>query len=206
MSVLNPNSDFKSYIKESPVTALILVVNTIFLLLTIYKGGFDGQTLVDLGGLWPRLVTENGEYYRLLLTMFLHGSILHFLSNMVIGVYVLSSGLEKLIGSMKFALLYFLSGIGASIVIVLVTDNLTIGASGAIFGVLGAYLYMIVNKKDMLDERDKQSLIGLVAINVFFTFVMPGISIPGHIAGLAIGYILSFLLNFNSYKNNNLLN
>ncbi|MFK5883855.1 MAG: rhomboid family intramembrane serine protease [Candidatus Izemoplasma sp.] len=194
MSVLNQSSDLKTYLKESPVTAVILLVNTFFLLAVVATGGFTGINLVNWGGLYVPYV-ENGEYYRLFVTMFLHGSVFHFLSNMIIGVYVLSSGLEKLIGSIKFSIIYFVSGIGASIVILFLSDGLTIGASGAIFGVLGAYIYIVVNKKDMLSKLDKQSLTGLVVINIIVTFTSPGISIPGHIGGFAIGYLVPFLLN-----------
>lgn len=196
MSVLHQNSDLKSLIKKTPVTAALLLVNTLFLIATLLKGGFTGINLVELGGLYVPYV-EDGEYYRLFVTMFLHGSVFHFLSNMIIGVYVLSAGLEKLIGSLRFAVIYFVSGIGASIIIFFLTDGLTIGASGAIFGVLGTYVYIIVNKKGLLSTMDKQSLTGLVIINMFITFTVPGISIPGHIGGFALGYIIPFLLNLN---------
>jgi len=193
MSIFIREGNLKDFYRKAPVTSFIIIIITIFFIATILSGGFTGLNLVRLGGLYPPFVKE-GEYYRLLTTMFLHGSELHFLSNVIIGLFVLSSALERLIGSKKFILVYFLSGMASSILITFLSDDLTIGASGAIYGVLGSLLYITIYRRDLINVRDIQSIRGLIMINIVFTFLMPGISIIGHIGGIVCGYLLSFLL------------
>jgi len=204
MSIFQNQTSFKEYIKEHPVTSVLLFINTLMLFVTFFLGiktggsisNFSSEALVRLGGLVPIFVTEFGEYHRLLAAMFLHGNLLHFLANAVIGLYVLSGGLEKLIGSFKFFLLYMLGGIGASLVVLFTNPpvSLTIGASGAIFAVLGSLLYIIIYREDMLTLRDKQTIKTLIVLNVLFTFIGASISIAGHLGGLASGFLLSYLL------------
>ena len=204
MSIFQNQTSFKEYIKEHPVTSVLLFINTLMLFVTFILGipsggsisNFSSEVLVDLGGLVPIFVTEFGEYHRLLAAMFLHGNLLHFLANAIIGLYVLSAGLEKLIGSFKFFLLYMLGGLGASLVVLFTNPpvSLTIGASGAIFAVLGSLLYIIIYREDMLTLRDKQTIKTLIILNVLFTFINANVSIAGHLGGLASGFLLSYLL------------
>ncbi len=194
MSIFVRDGDLKDFFKHAPITSIILIIISVFLLATMMLGGFTISNLIRLGGLYPPLVLYEGEYYRLLTTMFLHGSIIHFFANAVIGLFVLSSALERLIGSKKFALIYFISGIGSSLLITYTSINVTIGASGAIYGALGSLLYITIYRRDLIDVRDIQSIRGLIFINIIFTFMIPGISIIGHIGGIVIGYLLSYLL------------
>jgi rhomboid protease GluP len=204
MSVFRNQTSFAEYTKEHPITTAILFLNTVMLIITfvlsVAAGSgvaqFNTGVLVDLGGLVPIFVTRAGEYYRLVSAMFLHGNLLHFLANAVIGIYVLSAGLEKLIGSLKFLVLYMLGGIGASLVVLFTNDpvSLTIGASGAIFAVLGALLYIILYREDMLTFQDKQTIKTLIILNILFTFFGANISIAGHLGGFASGFLLSYLL------------
>jgi rhomboid protease GluP len=203
MSIFRNQTSFKEYMKEHPVTAVILLTNTVMLFITFflsvkYGSGvaqFSPRALVELGGLVPIYVTELNEYYRLIAAMFLHGSLLHFLANAIIGIYVLSGGLEKLIGSLKFLGIYMLGGIGASLVVLFTNDpiSLTIGASGAIFAVLGSLLYIIVYRGDLLTLQDKQTIKTLIILNIIFTFLGANISIAGHLGGFAVGFLLSYL-------------
>lgn len=203
MSIFQNQTSFKEYTKEHPVTTAILLANTVMLFITFflsirYGGGisqFSSRALIELGGLVPAFVTDFGEYHRLIAAMFLHGNLLHFLANAVIGIYVLSAGLEKLIGSLKFLGIYMLGGIGASLVVLVTNDpiSLTIGASGAIFAVLGSLLYIIVYREDLLTLQDKQTIKTLILLNIIFTFLGASISIAGHLGGFAVGFLLSYL-------------
>lgn len=195
MNVFRRREGFQYLWKDSPVSVIIIALNTIMFLVTLLTGGFTSGNLLDLGGLYPPFVTENGEWYRLFTMMFLHGSTLHFVSNILIGVIVLSTALERLIGSFKFSLIYFGSGILGSIIILFLSPNaLSIGASGAIYGVLGALLFITIYRDDLMNPRDVQSIRGLIIINIIFTFLAPGISIAGHLGGIAAGFLLSFIL------------
>ena len=192
MSIFRRDVDLKEYLKQAPVTSLIILANAFMLGLTLTTGGFDPYNLLRLGGLYAPLV-KDGEYYRLLTSMFLHGGFVHFLANAIIGLYVLSSSLERMIGSKKFAAIYFISGLGAGLLITFTTDNLTIGASGAIFGALGSLLFVTIYRKDLMSPQDIQSIRGLVFVNIFFTFLGDNISIAGHLGGIITGFIISFI-------------
>ena len=179
----------KLYFKFQPLTMILLILNTIMVIYTLIEGGFNGITLVNLGGLFPPLVTELGEYYRLITTAFLHGSFLHFLVNMI-ALFYLGGHLERLIGWFRFLIIYVISAIGSSIAVVLLQPNaLTIGASGAIYGVIGALLVLTFTRKEWFFSHTIRSIRNLIIINIVFTFMIPSVSTEGHIGGLIIGFI-----------------
>ena len=214
MSIFVRDGDLKEYFKKAPVTSILIIINLIILLVVLVTGGFTSTNLFNLGALWAPVV-KDGEWWRIISSMFLHGSIIHFISNGIIGLYILSSSLERLIGSRKFAVIYFLSGIGAGLLVTFTSNNLTIGASGAIFGALGSLLFITIYRKDLMSVSDAQSIKGLVLMNMVFTFLMSNISIAGHVGGIITGFLLSYLLikrnkvevydnnfrNLNSYEN-----
>ncbi len=197
-SVFRREGDIKDFYKTSPVTSIIIIINTIFLLVTLLLGGFEISVLLRLGAMSKEVYTE-GEYFRLLTYGFLHADFMHFFSNMIIGVVVLSSGLERVIGSKKFSIIYFATLIMVSLLTLGYTyffkDNLvSLGASGAIFGVLGALLYITINRPELIPKQEIQSIRVLIIVQIVFTFITPGVSIIGHVGGLAIGFLLSFLV------------
>ena len=193
MSIFVRDGDLNKYFKDAPVTSIIILLNLLMLLVTFVTGGFGGENLLNLGALYAPYV-KDGEYYRLLASMFLHGSFTHFLANIIIGLYVLSSALERMIGSKKFALIYFISGLGAGLLITFTSNALTIGASGAIFGALGALLFAGIYRNDLMSRQDFKSIKALVTINIIFTFISSNISISGHLGGIATGFIISYLI------------
>ena len=199
MSIFSSYGSLKDFYKKAPITTALIFFVFLMVIVTYLSGGFTIQTLLDLGALDPVLV-KNGEYYRLFTVMFLHGSAEHFLSNTVIGLFVLSGTLERLIKPFKFAILYIVAGLGASLFIVLTSSetivgyDVTVGASGAIFAVLGSLLYISIFRHDMIHKAERKSIYALIGIQMVFTFATPLISIPGHVGGLISGFILSFLL------------
>jgi membrane associated rhomboid family serine protease len=125
-------------------------------------------------------------------SMFLHASILHLAFNMV-ALYWLGSIVEQTIGTMRFLLVYFASGLAGSAGALLLTEPFvpTVGASGAIFGIMGALL--------VLEYRATGSFagpaLGLIAVSLAMTFITPNISIGGHLGGLAGGILATFALS-----------
>ncbi len=193
MSLFVREGNLNDYYKKAPVTSIILIINLIMLIVVFFYGGFDTYTLLRLGALWSPLVIDDNEWWRIITSMFLHGSLFHFLGNAIIGLYVLSGALERLIGSKKFIFIYFLSGIGAGLLVTFTSEAVTIGASGAIFGALGSLLYIGIYRKDLMTVQDFQSIKGLVLMNVIFTFLVANVSIAGHVGGIATGFLLSYL-------------
>lgn len=129
------------------------------------------------------------EPYRMLTSAFLHGSIFHLLLNMY-ALWIVGSYLEPMLGRWRYLTLYFLSAIGGSVAVVLASPAssalvITVGASGAVFGLFGA-LALVLRKVG----GNATGILVIIAINVVFTFTVPNISIQGHIGGLIVGLAL----------------
>ena len=131
-----------------------------------------------------------GQWWLLITAGFLHGSIIHLLFNAYI-LWVIGSQLENIVGSFKFTIIYFFSLIGGSLASYLFSPfgSYSVGASGAIFGIMGAML--IVGRKHNLDISQ---ITTLVAINVVLGFVFSGIDWRAHLGGLAAGVIITWVL------------
>jgi membrane associated rhomboid family serine protease len=128
----------------------------------------------------------NGEWWRLISAAFLHYGPLHLGMNMF-SLYFVGSILEQIIGRWRYLLLYLVAGLAGSAGALVVTPNApTAGASGAIFGVLGALL--ILERRGVIATGGQ--VLGLIVLNLVFTFAIPGISIGGHVGGLAAGLLL----------------
>jgi membrane associated rhomboid family serine protease len=149
-----------------------------------------GGPLVVLGGLsGPRVAS--GEWWRILTSAFLHTGLIHLALNMA-ALYVFGTPLERALGGVRFAVLYLASlAAGSFGVLLLSPHSLTVGASGAIFGLLGAIL---VGQRAAGISFRSSGILSLLVINLVFTFAVPGISIGGHLGGLAGGLAAGSLL------------
>jgi len=201
---------FKEYYKFHPVTTIILVINLVMAVLLIVTGGFDTDNLVRFGALKPILVFERNEYYRIVIAMFLHGGFIHLLSNSFV-LYYIGAYMERLVGPKKYLLIYMISGIISSLFVLFFAEELsvTIGASGAIFGVMGGLLVLTFLRKEWFSDHAIRTIRQLIIINVVITFLLPTISIPGHMGGLIAGILLGYLIAPKSpyyYKNRRSVN
>lgn len=201
---------FKEYYKFHPVTTIILVINLVMAVLLIVTGGFDTDNLVRFGALKPILVFERNEYYRIVIAMFLHGGFIHLLSNSFV-LYYIGAYMERLVGPKKYLLIYMISGIISSLFVLFFAEELsvTIGASGAIFGVMGGLLALTFLRKEWFSDHATRTIRQLIIINVVITFLLPTISIPGHMGGLIAGILLGYLIAPKSpyyYKNRKSVN
>jgi len=192
---MNFSDLIKIFFKKQPVTFILLALNTIMFFVVLFNGGFSPESLVDNGGLVPRYVTENKEYYRLLVAMFLHGGLFHFLMNSYF-LYYLGSFTEKLLGSTKYAILYMISGLGSSVAVWLFSnpDVVTIGASGALYGIMGGLLILTFLKPNWFSPYGIRSIRSISIINIVLTFALGGVlSFWGHIGGFIVGIIMTYL-------------
>jgi membrane associated rhomboid family serine protease len=151
-------------------------------------GGLGGSQLLADGSL-SRATIDNGEYYRLVTAGFLHAGFFHLMFNMF-ALYVLGTLLEPAVGRLRFGLIYFVSLLAGSFgALVLSPDSPTVGASGAIFGLMGAAVVVMRNR----GLSAMESGLGFwIVLNLVITFTVPNISIGGHVGGL-IGGILVML-------------
>jgi membrane associated rhomboid family serine protease len=181
--------------KNTPVTKFLSIsLIAIFLLQEL-----TGTLLVKSFALFAPLVTS-GEWWRLITAGFLHGSILHLIFNVYI-LWVIGSQLESIVRNIKFIIIYFVSLLGGSLASYLFSPfgSYSIGASGAIFGLMGAML--VVGRKRNLDISQ---ITTLVAINVVIGFVLSGIDWRAHLGGLATGAVITWvLINATSLKEKN---
>ena len=183
---------------EQPVLTYILIGINVAVALgallggaSATTGGIGGSTLLSEGSV-SRFAVADGEYYRLLTAGFLHAGFFHLLFNML-SLYILGSMLEPAIGRLRFALIYFVSLLAGSFGALLIEPNLpTVGASGAIFGLMGAAVIVLRNRGIGIMESGLGIWIGL---NLLITF-LPGtnISIGGHVGGLIGGVVCAMLL------------
>ena len=153
-------------------------------------GGLSASRLFDDGALRAAEVA-NGDYWRLLSAGFLHASPFHIFFNMF-ALWILGTMLEPAIGTVRFGLIYFVSLLCGSFgALLLSPDSLTVGASGAVFGLMGAAAVVARNRGLNLMESGLGIWIGL---NLLITFTIPNISIGGHIGGLIGGTVTALLL------------
>lgn len=179
----------------APATVGLVALNVLVYLVTVYQGGSGvsapGGKLFDDGALVGALIYTDGDWYRLVTAMFLHANLLHLAFNML-ALYWLGTVVEQALGTWRYLLLYFVSGIAGSAGALLFSSPfaVTVGASGAIFGIMGALL--------VLEYRATGSFagqaLGLIVINLALTFAIPNISKGGHVGGLVGGILATFAL------------
>ena len=175
----------KRIIMTKIMMALCIVVFALTYILG--KGSEDPITLVMFGANYAPLV-KSGQIWRLLTSMFLHAGFLHLAINMY-ALYMLGSQVENYIGKLKFTGIYLVSGIIGSLMSVLFTNNISVGASGAIFGLAGALLYFGFHFRLYLSNALKNQILPIVIINLALGFLIPGIDVAAHIGGLIGGYL-----------------
>lgn len=137
---------------------------------------------------------RSGEYYRLITGTFLHGNIIHLLCNMY-ALYILGSQLESFVGKIKFLIIYLFSALTGSLLsLVFLNNGVSIGASGAIFGLAGALIYFGLHYRVYLGSVVKTNLIPIIILNLSLGFVMKGIDNWAHIGGLIGGLLANMAL------------
>lgn len=188
--------------EETPIVTYVLIsINVLLYLVTAYLSGniidSDINVLVFLGAKVNELI-RSGEYYRFITCMFLHGGIIHLALNMF-ALKSLGPLIERVYGKTKYIIIYFLSGILSSVFSYIFSAGVSIGASGAIFGLFGAALVLAVKMKNSIGRGFMANILSVIAVNLFMGFSIPNIDNFGHLGGLIGGIATSFLL-FIIYK------
>lgn len=184
--------------KKPIVTTIIIVINVLIFLIGMGLG-IQNDLIATFGNFKSSI--QAGEYYRLFTSMFLHGDIFHIAFNMY-ALYILGSQAEGFFGRTKFAIIYILSGLSGSLLSMLLNTNaISIGASGAIFGILGALLYFGYNFRVYLGNTLIREILPVILINLAFGFLYPNIDNYGHIGGLIGGITTSMALGFTTRSN-----
>ncbi len=175
--------------KKIIITYLLmaLCVFLFFVSFMIGKGNLDAYTLYKLGAVSGPAI-QNGQIWRLLSGTFLHAGLIHLLVN-IYSLCVIGMQLENFIGKKKFLTIYLVSAISGSLMSSLFSTSISVGASGAIFGLLGSMLYFGYHYRLYLGNVLRAQIVPLILMNLFLGFMLPGIDNAAHIGGLIGGYL-----------------
>ena len=173
------------------VTYFLLAVNAIFFFVPLLLGEYN--EVIELLCVHGPSVRA-GQYYRLLTGIFVHAGLLHLLCNCY-SLYIIGSQIESFLGKAKYAVIYMFSGLCGSLLSITLSGNVaSVGASGAIFGLMGALLYFGYHYRVYLGNVVKSQIVPLILVNLGFGFLAQGIDNAAHIGGLVGGAIITMAL------------
>lgn len=184
---------------EAICTVALIVINiAVFLILTVFGDTEDAVFMLGHGAMYEPYIIEGHEYYRIFTCLFLHFGITHLLNNMVM-LGALGWNLELEIGKIRFLVIYFGSGIAGNIVslfydISIAQPSVSAGASGAIFGLMGALVYVVIANRGRLGRLSGRGMLIMVALSLYFGLTSSGVDNLAHIGGLAAGFLLAVIL------------
>ena len=177
--------------KGTYVTYFLIAVNIIFFLVPTIMGNYS-DVIMNYCVHGPSI--RAGQYYRLITGIFLHGSIIHLLLNCY-ALYVIGSQIENFLGRVKYAIIYLFAGIIGSLFSISFSAGAgSVGASGAIFGLMGAMLYFGYYYRVYLGNALKSSILPVIVINLGMGFLLNGVDNFAHIGGLIGGTIMTMAL------------
>jgi len=170
--------------RDGRVSMILIGINVAAYVAQLATGNRAGDVYQQ--GALQGYLTADGDYWRLLTSAFLHGSMPHLLFNMY-ALYLFGPFVERALGTARFVVAYLTSALAGSIVVYLLADpaTVTIGASGAVFGLFGMALLFLLKAK-----QDVRTLLVLLAINAFISVAGPNISWEGHLGGFVAGVVL----------------
>ena len=183
--------------KTPIVTYTIIAINVFIFLFTILFNASD--FVVGLLSNYGPYIRE-GQYYRLLTSEFVHVNILHILCNMY-ALYIIGSQVENYFGKIKYIIIYITSAITASLLSMLLNMNTaSIGASGAIFGLMGALLYFGINYRVYLGTALTKEILPVIILNLLLGFTLSGVDNFAHLGGLIGGFLTTMAVGISIKK------
>lgn len=195
--------EFKDFIRSREKMNLIIVAANIlvFLVLSLMGDTEDTQFMLEHGAEFAPLVAQ-GEYYRLATSMFLHFGIDHLFSNMLVLIF-LGDTLEECVGKLRYLLIYLGGGLAGNVVSVwfaLRTGNFAVsaGASGAVFAVIGALIFLVIRSRGRLGDYSGKRLILMAALSVLQGLTAGGVDNCAHIGGVIAGFLFALILCFRT--------
>lgn len=181
--------------KKPTVTVTLIVINVLIYIISTFGLLTESFDWLSAFALNRFNVVEVGQIYRLITSAFMHQEIIHLLMNMY-ALYIIGTQVESYIGKPKYLFIYLFSAISGSLLsCVTHTDaSWSLGASGAIFGLMGTLIYFGYHYRLYLDSALKSQIIPLVILNLAMGFIIPGIDNAAHIGGLVGGLFITMAL------------
>ena len=186
-------------IKKEPVTVLLILLNTLIFLIVEFTGGSEnGQHMLECGAVYAPLIIEQGQWYRMITSMFLHFGAPHLINNMLV-LFVLGQRLEPVTGKIKFFLIYIFGGLGGNMLSLFFdmyagNASLSAGASGAVFAVMGGMIYVIIRHRGRVADLTVRQMLIMAAFSLYFGFASEGVDNVAHIGGLLSGFLIAVIL------------
>ena len=171
------------------MTVLFILLNILIFVIVDFTGGSENTVhMIACGAAYPPLILEEGETYRLFTCMFLHFGIYHIANNMLV-LFVLGSRLERVIGKLKFLIIYIVGGLLGNVISVLIELKsmdfaVSAGASGAVFAVMGAMIYIVIRNKGWLGDLSARQILVMAFFSLYYGFTSTGVDNTAHVAGL----------------------
>jgi membrane associated rhomboid family serine protease len=193
----------RANLRATTVTKILLIAIAVGFVWELVAGGMgsfglrpSGQALLDAGAAFPPAIAT-GQWWRLLTSIFLHADLLHLGTNAFV-LWIFGTQLEREIGRPSFLAVFLATGLFASATSYAFSDprTLAVGASGAVFGIVGAFVtYHYLRRHHVLAEARLRSAVGMVLLNLVIGFLIPQIDWRAHVGGLVAGVIAGFAVD-----------
>jgi len=188
-------------LRRYPLTYGIIFLNILLFLFSALQSGnivdIDLDTLVNLGALYGALVVQQGEWWRLLSAMFLHGGMTHILMNMV-SLYIIGRGMELYFPKAAYLAIYLLSGlVGGLLSLYMHPMSVVVGASGAVFGVFGALAGFFLAHRKRIGAYSREFMkdfVVILGLNLLLGISISSIDMSAHIGGLVVGMLGGYMV------------
>lgn len=203
---LRTEKSIKEFIEYYPIVSLLVIINLALWFVTFFP---FGDALYNWGIGHNYSIHEYGEYWRFVTPIFLHGGLTHVVFNSF-ALVLFGPALEQMLGKYKFIIAYMFAGIAGNIGTYAInpTENYIVhlGASGAIYGLYGVYMFIVLFRKQLIDAANAQLVTTIFIIGLIMTFVNTGVNIYAHIFGFIGGFAIApLVLNnaeaFSIYRN-----
>ena len=191
--------EIKAFLRSrQPVNLAIVGINILGFLVLSFLGDTENAAFMAEHGASVTAYVEQGEYYRLFTSMFLHFNLEHLFYNMLVLIF-LGDTLEETVGKVRYLLIYLLGGLAGNIVSVFVEVQkgesiVSAGASGAIFAVIGALVFIVLRNRGNVGEYSGRRLVTMAVLSVLQSFTASGVDNNAHIGGFVAGFVLAFLV------------
>jgi rhomboid protease GluP len=183
----------------TPVNTTLAVINVVvYFILELMGDTTDATFMFAHGAMYPPAVLLGGEWYRLFTSAFLHFGFPHLINNMIMLV-CLGSYLERALGKVKYVIFYLVAAVGSSLISMgsmIYSGDLAVsaGASGVVFGIIGALLYLVILYHGRFEDLTMRRFLLMVALSLYYGFSTTGVDNAAHVGGLLVGFVMCIIL------------
>lgn len=187
----------------TPVNITFVLINVaVYFVLEIMGNTNDAYFMYQHGAMYSDAVLQGGQWYRLLTSAFIHFGLHHLINNMIL-LIALGSYLERAFGKVRYIILYLACAVGSSMVSMghmISTQDYAVsgGASGVVFGVIGALLFLVLKNRGRFEDLTLRRFVLMMALALYYGFSTAGVDNAAHVGGLIIGFALGALLSIGA--------